>query len=1147
MTKKFNFYCVTAVFLAGNLVLIRPVVATDSIFVPFGNSYFEYIFYNQGEIYDSKAYAAGKAEDPGYSTSQLSNYEKVHIANAGKYWSYVLGAGSKSTSPIKINVATFDVNNASASSQPNDSEDLSNVYSGMQRQIISNTVMETPVQIMVGRKYFYNYNEHWSQTPLISSNDTTSTIIHEIGHALGITSYVGMEADSPNTLICSSFDTHLQDYFGTLYSSMTSASKIKYAFDGTTDVAETYHNAGYFVAGLTNQDKYGVWFKGDNVTDVMTVDGNVATYSTSDSYNPNNPMAIKNGMIRIEAYEYNEEGGVSGDFSHLELRNSLMSHQSYRNWTTFMEAELAVLEDLGYDIDRRNHFGFSIYNNDLTYTNNHPFYQRNSSRNGYLYGTPNTTPLGIGLHLYGSGNTIYQNAHLLADGEAGTGIRVDGSENNLTVNNGIRVTANGDYGNALLVAYGRNNSIFNYGTLEATGKDGIAARFDFGHNLLSDSDDYRGSYIWSGTGADSSSLISDTYGVPTEIAGPLVDSFVVGGTLKGSKASIYISENAYVKNIEVLTGANISGDIISVWDPNNSLISSAVRGTLFTSLDFGMKLNGSTVTSDSSFNMKFDGGIYGLNGLKMHHYAGFLDVSGPIRVYSLENDGYLAIHNDATVKTSFENSGALEIGFFGNGSNNNVNAASYDVSGGTLVYRLEGGYFKSGKYNLAENHNPFGSTDLSGVKFGATNLGISPTLNFTFDGDRSLIVDRPFNAYSKYALSRNSRGVGLALPYAADNAYGRMRDLITSIDFSASNGSGIDTALTQLSPQAIDASSSVSVQSQQSATYYLNRHIMNQVSSSQNLSMNGVNFTDFMGFNFNETREEAKQPLSQYGWRGFIIPYASYNKLKSGPDNPGYRDRGFGVLAGADRRIDSELSIGLHAVLSSHKTRVSQGHSAQMDNAGAFLGSHALYTPENMPGYYFSGLMRFGIEDNDIERTYLANGFTGKVKGSYKTKVMAFGLQGGKDFYFLKDKNLSAGPVGYLNYSRVHRPSFSESGDVFALKYAANTSHALSSSLGGHIDYLTAVTDDTTFGISFITLWNHEYLDLDTHSRASFKYYDAVGFESTTKLPSRDSLLFELGLRLNFPYNIFVEATGSYTLRSHGDSIGGLIRAGWEM
>ncbi len=1101
--------------------------ATDSLSIPFGSSTLDYIFYNQGEIYDKEAYAKGKAADPGYSTWQLTDSEKQGVAKAGEYWASILGDGAKNTSPIKINVSTFNIENAQASSEPNDNEDTKNAYTGVQRLIIDNVKMDTNASIQIGGPYFRQYASHWSQMPIISDYDTSSTILHEIGHALGITSYIGATGSE---LVLSSFDRHLQDYFGTKLTSLTSADQVVYVAN-VTDPQISSDN-GNFIAGYGNIGTYGIWFKGDNVTEVMTINGNVANSGTTDA----NPDAIKNGMIRIQAYEEGEEG-YEADFAHLELRNSLMSHQSYRNWTSFMEAELAVLQDIGYTIDRRNFFGFSIYNDGLTYTNSNPFYARNSSGTAYITGKPNTSLLGVGLHLYGSNNTVYQAADLLADGVAGTGIRVDGSSNTLTINSGVKVTANGDYGNALLVSYGKENNIYHYGTLEATGTSGIAARFDFGHNLLKDSDDYRGSYIHSTT-YDSSDSLTD------EIDGELVNSFIVAGTLNGSLASIYISDNAYVKDINILTGAQITGDIISKWDPDNSLVQESGR---YTSLDFGLKLDDGTAITDSSFNMTLNGGIYGYKGLKMTHNAGKLDVTGPIKVYSLDNQGYLVIHNNAEIKETFKNKGALELGFYGSGSNNTVTAGSYDIEGSTLVYRIEGGYFPSGLYNLAELHNPFGSVDISSLTFKATNLDISPTLKFSMDGKQSLMVSRPENAYAQYAKDQNDASVGRALSYVAGNAKGKMQSLVTTLDFSAKDGSAVTSALTQLSPQAVDASSSVGILTQQSATYYLNRHIMNQVTASNASLANGVNFTDFMGFNFNETQEKAAGIGGRYDWRGFIIPYASYNRMESSSNNPGYKDRGFGVLAGADRRLSNETTMGFHIALSSHNISVHHGHDSDLDSVGIYLGTHMFYTPEEMPGYYFSGLMRFGVEDNDIERNYNSIGYTGKVKGDYKNKVAALGLQAGKDFYFGKSQNLSMGPVGYLNYTFVHRPSFKESGDFFALKYDSDNVHSLSSSLGGHVDYRLKFEDDTVLGFSLLTLWNHEYLSRSMHSRATFVDYDTASFESTTRLPSRDSLLFQGGIRLNFPTDIFIEGTCSYTLREHGDSLGGLIRAGWEM
>ena len=56
-----------------------------------------------------------------------------------------------------------------------------------------------------------------------------------------------------------------------------------------------------------------------------------------------------------------------------------------------------------------------------------------------------------------------------------------------------------------------------------------------------------------------------------ETQGALVKEFNVSGNLEGEKAAIYISDNAWVKDINIKDGANIKGDIISDWNSVSSV------------------------------------------------------------------------------------------------------------------------------------------------------------------------------------------------------------------------------------------------------------------------------------------------------------------------------------------------------------------------------------------------------------------------------------------------------------------------------------------------------------------------------------------------------------------------------------------------
>lgn len=553
----------------------------------------------------------------------------------------------------------------------------------------------------------------------------------------------------------------------------------------------------------------GAYFTAKNVKEVLTTNGQLAQIAWPDgSAAPAVPGLPLNGYEPEFEEDDNNSGGVGAlaqtgqketsipELSHIELQNSSMSHQSYRNWCTFMEAEIALLQDLGYTIDRSKYFGKSIYNsgvkaedgsiNYFTYTNNKSF---NSDQMH-----------GIGLHVYGSYVDVTQNADINANGDYGIGIRVDGVGNKVTINS--NVSANGEGGNGLLVAYGKDHNItLNAGkTIEATGTDGVAARFDFGSNELGDKFEYRGSYILTRytSKEDIDEMIEDDpdnadtiienhkigWSPITEeslvdaINGDLVTDFNVAGTLKGEKAAIYISENALVNKINIMNGASIQGDIISKWNPNGLIYDNPTTpaetgynyeythlqpttGAII-DLGFGVKVENDTRTgSDSEFKMTYNGNIKGENGLNMHIMGGNLEFNGTAEVLGV------IIEGDNTLQTSgatLSGKGTYILTANKEGSRGYfTNNGTFDLGEGITTINIKGNYVQDYYGNLLVDFNTDNKSDKLNITEGTANLDgkitLTPQVDYYYNGQKITIdvVDAPSitnNIKNEYGLEK---------------------------------------------------------------------------------------------------------------------------------------------------------------------------------------------------------------------------------------------------------------------------------------------------------------------------------------------------------------------------------------------------------
>lgn len=528
--------------------------------------------------------------------------------------------------------------------------------------------------------------------------DFHSVILHEFMHSLGITTGAQRfnEDKGDDTFYFSKNTTdplYIMDKDLRIYQGSYDAP-----FDETLEI-KPENGMSVGKGKEFDKDTYTPYYTGEETLKVL---------ASKDNYYDAKQAIINNGgLINYSGkYKRNTEPGngykpVYGlpihpsdrdgeiDLAHIELRNSYMSHQDFRNWLIPMEAELAALKDLGYEIDLRKHFGKSYYLNNITDT----FTGGYSEWNGTSYtGTPSTVNQGVGLHIYGKNNNITQNCDILTGGEGSFGVRIDGENNTFTLSSGSTIQTSGVDNLGLAVTWGKNHivNVQSGSEISAIADDGIAVSFDFGQNLFGTQEaDARGSYI-----SYSGDFSMDTT-PEEETRGALVEEFNVAGTLSGKKAAIYISDNAHVKNINILNGAQINGDIVSEWNSTDSagkfkvLKDNGSGEWVPVNPEIQSEIYFTDINVDNLFdgtiNGNINGGLVNINTLRLNN-AGNLTVSGEeITVNTINNIGNINIDSS---KITAQN-GMIT----GNGNivvSNKLNLGAGMSSIGNVVY-LESG------------------------------------------------------------------------------------------------------------------------------------------------------------------------------------------------------------------------------------------------------------------------------------------------------------------------------------------------------------------------------------------------------------------------------------------------------------------------
>lgn len=633
LSKKKKSLILSAITLGCSLFNFQAYAMENVVIENNGKKIFDVQYYGKDDKTDLLAKLFGGEEKTVLVLNHnLSPEIKAGLNNAFMWWAEIIGPGANMNQPVQYFVGTYDVQNADAESvsmlngeilsSPNFLREI--IQSGKTLKTFSNLTDDNEIAEILNGEVAFGFirigknlgiddkdgNFGWANYPYFAypiaqamrNIEITPVMFHEIGHSLGFLSMrdvnpfdmtiidddkteheifiFNKDADDPK-----SFNAHLRNKFGKkveagmwiLTPEIFESDEFKKLYKEKSDGKILNDNEVFLVDDtymgekVKRNGKVYLYFEGENVSDAL--DGK--TFERADG--------TKISGIPINLWEEYQP-----EFSHSDLSRSMMSHHNYRSYNNFMEAELAVLQDLGYKIDRKNFYGKSVYRDNLTFVNDNIFSARENGK--YIDGY-NTSTLGVGLHVYGSNNNIIQRGNIFTKGYGAVGIRVDGLKNKITLDKNSEIHSDGDYGTGILIAYGKNHEVNVDGTVTAYGLHGDAVHFDFGANSMGANTEYRGSFIrYIRRLSEGQPAIVKNVGLNEIVIGDedfsftdfengdfddaMADTLNVSGKLFADSSkegrAIYVEEEAFVKNININSGAEINGDIVSDWKKFNA-------------------------------------------------------------------------------------------------------------------------------------------------------------------------------------------------------------------------------------------------------------------------------------------------------------------------------------------------------------------------------------------------------------------------------------------------------------------------------------------------------------------------------------------------------------------------------------------------
>lgn len=273
---------------------------------------------------------------------------------------------------------------------------------------------------------------------------------------------------------------------------------------------------------------------------------------------------------------------------------------------------------------------------------------------------------------------------------------------------------------------------------------------------------------------------------------------------------------------------------------------------------------------------------------------------------------------------------------------------------------------------------------------------------------------------------------------------------------------------------------------------------------------------------------KCEQDPAQSGW---VMSSVLQGSVKGNGQTSGFRNDGYGVMAGLDRPVAANLRLGLAAGL----TRATQTTLNLPSKATLDTGMLALTGQYDLERFWVAGLVGVGYGRLSNERNIRFPGYQVKTKGSGAVKS-AF-ARVGVGYRMALSEAVMLEPLLSLDVSRAHTGEIVETGgDDANLRVGASTASVAASEAGARISGYFDTESGQSVALEGTVLWRHQLTRPAATQKAAFMASSAAAQPYRGATPAADSAL--LGLSVKIGLNRLTELSFGYQGQFGGGQTG---------